>query len=769
LFHLKLFGGISLEGPAGPLVGRAVQRHRLALLALLGLARSRGVTRDKLIGFLWPDADPERSRPLLSDSVYRINQAVDGEAITAVGDLLRLNPERISCDAAQFADAVDRKDWERAAALYSAPLLDGFFLTDAEEFERLVETERQRYAQDYARALEALAMRSTDSAAAVHWWRLLAAHLPHSSRAALELMRALERSGERAAAVQHARIYEQLMREQLGVEPDVEVLAYAEQLRRSTSLSTKAPATSASENASVEINAPEPVSEPAISPANRRRKFAAPVIGVLGLITIIALFVFTRRNVGADSAEPTSIVVLPFADQSPARDQEYFADGITEELMVKLAGTPRLNVVGRTTSFAFKGSTADTREIADRLNVDAILSGSVRRADNRLRVTAQLVDAHTGFEMWSETYDRETTDVLAIQDEISRTIVTRLRGRLDGTNETARDEAGTNDAEAYNLYLRGRFEWHKRTETGVRNALKYFQQAVQRAPGYARAHAGLGDAYAILGFYDYLPPRDAFPNAKVAAQRALQIDPALGEAHATLGYVALYYEWDWPQAEREFLRSIELYPGYSTGHQWYANHLTAMGRFDEAVREMRAAQDIDPLSLIANAALGWVLYYAGEYDRAIQQLDRTVELNPNFELAHLWRGLALDELGKFPEAIASLERAVQLSGGSSISTALLARTYARAGESAKARSIVAKLEERQRMPYTPAFEIAKVHAALGDRATALRWLERAQEERSHSIAFLMVDPQLQSLRALPEFEEMVREVKLPRPGQRAGR
>jgi TolB-like protein/Tfp pilus assembly protein PilF len=471
-------------------------------------------------------------------------------------------------------------------------------------------------------------------------------------------------------------------------------------------------------------------------------------------LTVLVVTAIVRRESHANAGDAgTSIVVLPFADHSPAREQEYFADGVTEELMLRLAGMPGLQVVGRTSSFAFKNKPLDTQEIAERLKVNAILSGSVRRVQDQLRITAQLVDARTGFELWSESYQRTVADAFDIQEDIAGAIAMRLRGELADSVATSR-QALPDDPEAYNLYLRGRFEWHKRTEAGMRNAVTYLAQAVQRAPNHARAHAGLGDAYAVLGFYDYLPPGEAFPQAKAAALRALEVDPTLAEAHNTLGYVALYYEWRWQDAEREFLRSIELNPRYSTAHQWYANFLTAMGRFDEAVREMRLAQDIDPLSLIANAALGWVWYYAGDYERAVAQLDRTLELNRDFELAHLWRGLALQELRRFPEARQSLERAVQLSGGSAISTALLAQMHARAGDVARARELLASLEQAQNERYTPSFEMAKLNLALGNRGTALRWLERARNERSHSIAFLRVDPQLAELRGNPEFERM---------------
>jgi TolB-like protein/DNA-binding SARP family transcriptional activator/Tfp pilus assembly protein PilF len=812
LFRLKLFGGASLEGPGAPLTGRAVQRRRLALLALLAVARERGVTRDKLVAYLWPDSSTERSRHLLSDSVYRINQALGGDAIVATGDALRLNPERLASDVWEFADALENGELERAVDVHAAPFLDGFFLTNADEFERWAETERGRQARERAHALESLAEAGSergDAVAAVRWWRTLASDDPYSSRIALRLMSALEAAGDPAAAVQHARIHSVLVRDQLGVEPDPEIDRFADRLR------TADPGTRAGgapgggierpttepeidgaartepqvKTGSAGDRAPRdedpgalttPAGDPSVAaeagalaagPSSRRvgskpflasRRTAATILagGVLGVIAVIVAIAAIRGGRGAPPAasEPAAIAVLPFADVSPDRDQEYFADGITEELMVRLSKLEGLAVVGRTSAFAFKGRAVDVREIGRQLGVSAVLEGSVRRADDRLRIVAQLVDATNGYELWSETYEREASDVFAVQDEIARAIVTRLTGRLARSQPVPTDASQSEDPEAYNLYLQGRFEWHKRTEQGLRASAEYFRQATERAPAYARAWVGLGDAHAVLGFYDYLSPADAFPAAAAAARRALELDPTLAEAHATLAYVALYHDWDWARAEAEFLRTIALYPGYSTGHQWYANLLTAMGRFEEAIREMRIAQELDPLSLIANAALGWVLYYAGDYERAADQFGRTLDMNPRFELAHLFRGAALQELGRTDEALQDFVRAVELSGGSTISRAALARGRVLAGDRRGAHELLNELETGD--AYTPSYEIAKIHEALDDHDAALSWLERAFEQRSHSMAFLAVDPQLRDLHTEPRFHRLISDVGL---------
>jgi TolB-like protein/DNA-binding SARP family transcriptional activator/Tfp pilus assembly protein PilF len=775
MYRLKLFGGASIEGPDGPLTGQPVQRRRLALLALLAASR-RGVSRDKLVAYLWPDSDTERARRLLSDSVYRINQAVGGGAIEAVGDELRLETRRLACDVCEFTEAMERDDWRQAVELCAAPFLDGFFLTGAAEFERWADAERDRLRHERARGLEMLATGAEDAAGAVRWWRVLAADDPWSSRIALQLMRALERAGDRAAAVQHARAHATFVQDELGIEPDAEIHAYAERLRAAPPDLMEAPPTAAAAGPApaVPAGAAAPDAAPAMAagaaldprattrPRHAGRRALLSVAGALTIMATLAWLGARTRALPGDAAQPAAIAVLPFADISAAGDQAYLADGITEDLIVKLSQVAGMNVIGRSSVYALARDQLDPKDIARRLNVSAVLEGSVRRADNRLRISVQLVDARSGFQLWSETYERELEDVFAIQDEISHAVVTQLTGRLRGAGPKMAAMSPVDDPEAYNLYLRGRFEWHKRTEHGLRNAAAYFRQAVERAPEYARAYAGLGDALAVLGFYDYLPPDEAFPPAKDAARRALRIDPTLAQPHATLGYIALYHEWDWERSETEFLHAIHLDPSYSTGRQWYANFLTAMGRFDEAVREMRAAQDLDPLSLIANAALGWVLYYAGEHERAVAQLDRTLELNADFELAHLWLGLALEELGRFDAARQSIERAVELSAGSAISLALLARAHALAGDRERALAMLADLERRAGARYVPAFEMAKIHAALGDHQRALRWLQRAREQRSHSIAFLVVDPQLARLRNEPGFVQLVRDVGLDR-------
>lgn len=776
IVYLKIFGGASIDGPAGPLGGRAAQRHRLGLLALLALHPR--ITREKVIAYLWPSASEARGRRLLSDSIYRIHQGLNREVVLATGEDLRLDPVSLACDAVEFRKAMKEGEFERAVELYGGPLLDGFYVPDAGEFERWSSVMRDELAAEYARALEALALGAEeggDAGGAVRWWRRRAAADPLSGRATLRLMEALARAGDRGAAIQHARSHERLLQAELGAAPDPDVMALLARLQQDPGPAPHGSYRAAPAGAPPRPDPPaggdratEPPGPYSDAPAGRptgssgssgrtstgrMRRMLVPAVGIAAVVVVLAAGFFLASR-PENRGGPRDIAVLPFADLGPRAEHGYFADGITEELIAVLGGVEGLRVVGRTSAFAFRGRDVSARRIGEELGVGAIVEGSVRLFDDRLRVTAHLVDVASGYHLWSETYERRVEDVLQIQDEIVRSIASTLQGRLLPTPPPTAPVPQI-DAHAYNLYLEGRFLWHRRTGPDLRRSVLVLEEAVERAPDYARAHVGLGDAYAVSGFYDLLPPHVAFPRAQAAALRALDLDPSLAAAHATLGYVALYYDWDWERAEAEFLTSIELAPNYSTAHQWYANFLTAMGRFTEAEAAMRRAQELDPLSLIANAALGWVHYYAGDYDQAIAQCHRTLELDRSFALAYLWLGQALERLGRFDEAAAAIRHALDLGDRSTISRAALARIFALNGQPGQARAVLAELEAEDGDTYLPSYEIARVHHALGQRQRTLAWLERALAERAHSMVFLRVDPAFEAMRGDPAYEDLV--------------
>jgi DNA-binding SARP family transcriptional activator/TolB-like protein/Tfp pilus assembly protein PilF len=758
---LRVFGGISIETSAGPLSGRATQRRRLALLALL--ATSRALSREKLIALLWPDVETERGRRLLSDSVYRINSALHADAIVAVADELRLDADVLPSDVAAFEAARAEARHDDAVALHTGPFLDGFFLDGAPEFEQWVTRERDRLVRACGASLEALAEAAAAAGApsqAAEWWYRAASLDPLSPRVALRLMQALDAAGERAAALRHAQVYETLFRDEVGAEIDPAIHDLAERLRREPLRPPGDASRAADEHMATALAAavdatPQPADAPAAARPARDRSRLSTAAALLLPVLVIAGWLTLRNGSAAPPAVTSpAVAVLPFADRSPAGDHAYFAAGIMEEVASRLSRIDGLRVIAP--AAAATGSDADLQALGRRLGAETVLGGSITRWGDSVRVNARLIRVSDLTYLWSETYTSPVVSIFAIQDSIARAIGGTLLHRLVGRRVVA-GPASAAELQAYHLYLKGRFAWHRRTQQSLADAVEHLEEAVTVAPSYARAHAGLADAYAVQGFYDYRPPDDAFPRARAAALRALELDPSLAQAHATLGYVSLYYDWHWDEAERAFARAIELDPGYSTAYQWQANYYTAMGRFAEAEQAMRRAMELDPLSLIANGALGWVHYHAGDFTGAIEQCERTLELDGSFQLAWLWSGLAGERLGNHEDAIRRIERALSLSPRSAVTQAALAHAYAVVGRRDEARALLATILAAPRR-YVPSFEIAKVHLALGDSDTALQWLETAYQQRSHSMAFLKVDPQLAGLQADVQFRALLRKV-----------
>ena len=456
---------------------------------------------------------------------------------------------------------------------------------------------------------------------------------------------------------------------------------------------------------------------------------------------------------------PPSVAVLPFANRSPSPDDEYFADGMTDELINALAKVPGLHVVSRTSCFAFKGRSEDAREIGRRLQVATVLEGSIRRAGPRLRVATQLINVADGFLLWSESFDREAEDVFAIQDEIARAISSALRGRLLDPRAEALVRRPTQDLEAYQLYLKGRQSWNRRTEQDLQDARRAFEQALARDPAFALAHAGMADTWALLGFYSAVPPGDAYPRAKQAARQALDIDPALAEAYPAFAYSAMYYDWDWVEAEQAFRRAIELHPGYANAHQWYGNFLSVMGRAEEAIATFERALALDPLSALKYAALGWGCYFARRYQRGEEECRRGVELEPTSVVAHGWMMLNLLSLGRDADAVAAAEETARLSGYGVSSLGLLGYAYGAAGRRADARSVLERLTTISATRYISQYDVALIHLALGHEDAAMEWLQRGHAERDHQMVFLKVDPRLDALRERTDFGRLLERMR----------
>jgi adenylate cyclase len=462
------------------------------------------------------------------------------------------------------------------------------------------------------------------------------------------------------------------------------------------------------------------------------------------------------------SSPPTSyrIAVLPLANISPNPSDEYFADGMTEELIATLSKLSGLGVIARTSILRYKGLTKPVAEIGKELSVATVLEGSVRIAGKKIRITAQLIDTTTEEHVWSEVYDRELEDVFAIQSDIARRIAQALKIKVLKEEGTRIEARATEKPEAYRLYLKGRHLLNARTEESLHQAVSAFEEALERDPDYELAYTGLADTHAVLALLEFVSPKQAFPRAKAAAEKALEIDKDLAEAHTSLGVVKFQYDWDLAGAEKEFRKAIELHPNHAPAHQFYADCLKASGRFDEALAEMRQASQLDPLSLSINTGIGHVLYLSRNYDRAIEQYRETVKLDPNFVQARLWLGRPFLQKGMYKEAVAELIEAAKLSKDSTVSLATLGQAYAASGDRKHAQQILDRLKQRSKTHYVPSYWIALLYVSLGDKRQAFEWLDRAYEERSSWLAWIKVEPRFDPILDDPRFANLLRRMGL---------
>jgi TolB-like protein/lipopolysaccharide biosynthesis regulator YciM len=462
------------------------------------------------------------------------------------------------------------------------------------------------------------------------------------------------------------------------------------------------------------------------------------------------------------SSEAVRLAVLPLANISANPDDQFFVDGMTEELISRISKIGRLRLISRTSVMQYKGTSKSIAEISRELNVVNVIEGSVRKAGDKVRIRVQLVDARSQEQLWSDDYDRDIKDIFAIQSDVAQRVARALEIQLVGDEQQLIQKETTKDLEAYNLYLKGRYFLGKRTQETLNKAVDYFQQATHRDPKYALAYAGIADSYTALALLEFLPPHEAFPRAKIAAAKAIEIDPLIAEAHASLGVVKFQYDWDWSGAEDEFKETLRLNPHYGSGHHFYADYLKALGRFDEALEEIRKAQHLDPLSLAINTGVGHVLYLSRRYDAAIEQYRKTLELDPNYLQARLWFGRPFLQKGMYQEAIKELEAAVSLSGGSTIAVAMLGHARAASGNRTEALKLLDELTKRSRERYVPSYWIGMVYIGLGDLDQAFVWLGKACEERSSWLAWMTVEPRFDALRQDSRYPDLLKKMKLDR-------
>jgi serine/threonine protein kinase/tetratricopeptide (TPR) repeat protein len=456
-----------------------------------------------------------------------------------------------------------------------------------------------------------------------------------------------------------------------------------------------------------------------------------------------------RRSKAIDS-----IAVLPFANATNEAGSEYLSDGITEGIINKLSQLPKLKVMARSTAFRYKGRDTDAQTVGRELRVRAVLSGRLQHVGDRLIVSVELVDSLDGSQLWGETYNRPMSDLVQLQEEMSREIADALRLRLTGAEKKKLRKRQTENSAAYQLYLKGRYQWNKRTEESLKRGIALFREAIDTDPMFASAHAGLADSFVTLATNIPLPPHEAMPKAKAAATKALEIDDSLAEAWAAIGAVKMWFDWDWEGAERAYQRAIELNPNYATAHDGYAMLLCERGRFDEAIEQITKAGDLDPLSLIIAVHAGWPFYFARDYESAIRRFRKALELDENFIPAHGWLGMALGQQHRYTEALDAFQRALEVDRVP-ILMAMLGHTHAIAGHRAQAEEVLTALQYEAQSRYISAYDTAVIHAGLDDSAAALRELERAYEERSAWLVFLSVDPRLDSLREEPAFRDLM--------------
>jgi TolB-like protein len=703
MLRLLTFGGLSVEGPDGPVGGAPSQRKALALLALLAPAGARGVSRDRVAAYLWPESPADKVAHRLGQLLYSLRRDLAADDVFLGTAELRLNPRVINADVQDFNRALEAGDFARGARIYCGPFLEGFFLSDASEFERWVEEERSRLAERFGAALGRLAedaRRRNDLPAAAAWLLQLSRADPLNPQAAASYLETLDALGDRAGALRFARSYEALLRAEYEMAPD-------------------------------------------------------PMVATLvGRLT-------ERASPRRPSLPPSpALAVLPFLNLMPDHENEYFSDGMTEELTNALTKVPGLRVASQVSARRFKETDGDPREIAEELGVSALVSGSVRKLGNRIRVTAQLVSGADGCHLWSETYDRTLEDIFTLQEELARAIVGALP--LPAHPEHAvLVRAPTPVMDAYTLYLRGRYSALKRTAEGLSLGVEYFEQAVERDPRFALAHAGLAECCILLGFPEFgtLPPLDAMPRAKAAAREALRLDPRLPEAHAWLAVIHFLFDWDWAAAEEEFRRALQLRRENAYAETWYAMFLSAMGRHEESIARMLYAEALEPGAPAIRLCVPRAHYFARQFPAALESLDDLNRVEPGVLLTVIWLGRTLWAMRRYGEALARLE-GLPADQRTPCHLSTMAAVLVGLDRYEEGQALCSSLRRKfEAGDLTVLSGLAAAYASMGEQETVMDLLEAGERARCGLLAFMPVDPLYDAVRNHPRYRQMTERMR----------
>ena len=706
MITVQLLGGASLRSGDEPLSGPPAQRHRIALLTLIAAAWPQPISRERAMALLWPERDPANARRLLNLAVHVLRAALGEGAIASAGDGLLLNPSRVSCDLHQLRAAIAADSPERVVRSYTGALLDGFHLDDSTEFEYWLEERRSELTHAYIGALHALAeaqAQSGDAHGRVLTCLRLAATDPHSGEYAQALMRALDAAGDRAGAIRYAAEHAQRRRVELDLEADPDVVALSEQLR--------------------------------VAPTRRQTSATAP-----------------------DHARLPSVAVLPFLNLSGDTENEYFADGVTEDVIAHLSKIRDLKVISHTSVKPFKKRIHSLKEIATRLGATTVLDASVRHAGDRVRVVATLVDVASDRNLWAETYDRQLTDIFSIQTDLALQIAAALKAELSRDEQMRVRKQPTQDMHAYQLYQLGRQWFLKYNPEGYARAIEHFNRAIVRDPTFALAYSNLAQAYTELVESGTMAPDVAYRHAAEAAATALRLDPELGAAHCTMGYIKGVCEFDWTGAEQEFKRALELSPSSGDTCDLYGRLCAGLGRYDDAIVLQRRAKELDPLAHRIDFAT--TLLRAGRYGEAVAASEEMVDLDPSYDRARATLGWAYFLTGKRDEGLAELEAAVSFSRANTLWLGQLGEAYGMAGNLTKAREILKELEERAETAYVSPYHFAYVYIGLGEIDRAMDWLERAVSERTGPAYSIKGSFLLTPLHAHPRFSALLQQMKL---------
>jgi serine/threonine-protein kinase len=774
MFTLRLLGGVSLAGPSGPLSGRAVQRRQLALLALLGGSRTGSLSRDKITALLWPESPSKSARSSLSDALHILTKALGEDAVLHTGDGLLLNPEAVWCDVQVFSSSLKAGEWAEALSLYAGPFLDGFHLSGAEEFERWVDGERDWLEREARKAASALAREKEEAgelAAAVSWTRRAMALSPHDETALRELMRLLTAAGDRSAAVEAYEAFTRNLELDLELEPSAETVAMARNVREGEVQQRGTP------EGLGWMRLPEP---PPPGPGQKRfpraslhswasgapGATAAVAAGAIIVLASMGILLFSDRGGSPEPSLPpahsaartlNSLAVLPLRNLSPDPDMEYFADGLTDQLMWALTRVPGLRRAASTSSFAFKDRPVGLDSIARALRVRYILEGSVRRQGESLRIAVALVDTRDDRELWSETYERGIGDVFAIQDEIARSVVDAL------PMDPVLLEGGwglpewSTTPEAYDLFLRGREAQRRRTGSSLLQARGLFEAVLAIDSTYAPAWGAVAEVYVLLPGFTRVSPITTFTLLRQTAARALELDSLSVEALAALGYGTAWYGWNFPAGIEILERALNIDPEYVEALHWQGELLAHAGRLEEARERFELAMELDPVSAVVPTDYGQALQLFGLHEEAMEILERLLKEQPGFLLGEyflFYPSLLTGRYERAEELIQSVARGMGLEPNG---MALAVRALD--GRASREEALAALDAQPRSGPGVVMTALTALYAQLGDLDGAFDVLW-AEPPMSQAFVYLATHPVFAPLRGDPRYGPLVERIRM---------